>query len=344
MRSLLGTLLLVAACGGSSSGQPGDDVVGGDDVQGQDAGDDGGGPGIDAGDGSDAGPGSDAGEVVISNCAAGTWCTEAAPAGVTAELRGVYAADANHVFAVGKGGVILLRTDAAWTSMTSGTTKDLNGVWAASATDAWAVGAGGTVLHWNGTSWSASAGVVASTTNTAIWGSSTTDVWVSCTAQMQHWNGTTWSTGNLSATPNDLDGSSSTDVWSGGDNTGVLHYAAGWTGSSPAATAPSGVGANVYSIEAMAANDVWACGAGCAHWNGTAWTTANTNLISFAQMYGTATDRVFGVSQNDIGFWNGTSWSVTTPTGLTASLRSVTGAGPHTWTVGTGAAILYHHD
>ncbi|CAN5906612.1 hypothetical protein BH11MYX2_BH11MYX2_29930 [soil metagenome] len=345
MRSLLASLLFLAACGGSNSGQGTGDDVSGDDVQGTDAGGDA--PTSDAGGATDAANGSDGGETPISDCPAGTWCIEAVPQGVTQDLQSVSAADANHVFAVGNGGVILLRTSGAWTKMTSGTTEDFRGVWAASATDAWAVGHNSVIRHWNGTAWSSVTGVVTGIDNSAVWGSGPNDVWVTGTATIQHWDGTTWTHSNLSATPIDIDGSATSDIWMGGENTGVIHYTAAWTGATQPAHSTqvvTGVGATVFSAEAITPTDAWMCGAGCSHWNGTTWTTANTNLISFASMYGSATDRVFGVSQDDIGFWNGTSWTFTTPTGLSSNLRSVNGIGPHTWTVGSSAAIVYHRD
>ncbi|HEY4057551.1 MAG TPA: hypothetical protein VGM39_13125 [Kofleriaceae bacterium] len=347
MRLFLAPLLVVAACGGSSSGLPGDDAAGDDDQAGDagagthDAG------ASDAPPGSDASNSSDAGDTPISTCANGAWCIEQAPGGVTQDLQGVFAPDANHVFAVGNGGVILLRTNGAWQKMTSGTTEDFRAVWAASATDAWAVGHNGAIQHWNGSSWTAAAGVVANIANSAVWGSGPNDVWVTGTATIQHWNGTAWAHSGLGATPVDIDGSASNDVWMGGENSGIVHYTAAWTGASQPANStmvPTGVGSTIFSTEAITSTDVWVCGAVCSHWNGMTWTTANTNLISFAQLYGTATDHIFGVSQDDIGFWNGATWSFTTPTGLVSSLRSVNGVGPHTWAVGSGPAIVYHHD
>src|SRR5688572_15218115 len=83
----------------------------------------------------------------IPACPVGQWCVEAPPVDGAPLLHGVWAINAEDVFAVGDAGTILRRTNNAWTAMTSGTARNLRGVWASSSSDVWATGGAGTVLH-----------------------------------------------------------------------------------------------------------------------------------------------------------------------------------------------------
>ncbi|MHC4600687.1 MAG: fibronectin type III domain-containing protein, partial [Planctomycetota bacterium] len=79
-------------------------------------------------------------------------------------LRGVWAATATDVFAVGDNGYILYYDGNTWLEMNSGTTQALNDVWGTSLTDVWAVGAAGTTLHFDGNGWTS----VANTTSVPL--------------------------------------------------------------------------------------------------------------------------------------------------------------------------------
>ncbi len=70
-------------------------------------------------------------------------------------LRGLFAADATHLFAVGKEGLVLQGDGGgSWTPFANVPTHaDLNAVWGAADNDVYAVGNGGTILHYDGASW-----------------------------------------------------------------------------------------------------------------------------------------------------------------------------------------------
>jgi hypothetical protein len=69
----------------------------------------------------------------------------------------VWGADAQHVFAVGEGGLILQYDGALWRVVDSPPTQDLFGVWGTGARDVYAVGGvpgNGHIMHFDGLQWS----------------------------------------------------------------------------------------------------------------------------------------------------------------------------------------------
>ena len=90
--------------------------------------------------------------------AAGTWSAQTS--GTSNDLAGVSFVDANHGWAVGADGTILVTADAgaSWSAQTSGTSFfSLSGVSFVDANHGWAVGSAGTILATadGGASWSA---------------------------------------------------------------------------------------------------------------------------------------------------------------------------------------------
>jgi len=72
-----------------------------------------------------------------------------------ADLRAIWGASANSIFAVGTQGLIVHWDGTTWSKMTvPPTTSHLYGVWGRSATDVYAAGSLGTVIHYDGSSWS----------------------------------------------------------------------------------------------------------------------------------------------------------------------------------------------
>ena len=150
----------------------------------------------------------------------------------------------------------------------------------------------------------------------------------------EHWNDTSWSIVPTASTGGwlwDADGAASNDVWAAGD--GVLEHWNGSTWSSVAIPLPSGgASPRIRTIEAVAANDVYAAGWYTArtvertlllHWNGTAWSrlaTPNQGRRISTELWGVSIR-----SSSDIwtvgryldragehtysAHWNGTSWS-----------------------------------
>ncbi|HTR53434.1 MAG TPA: hypothetical protein VMJ10_22225 [Kofleriaceae bacterium] len=277
------------------------------------------------------------------SCPTGQWCSEDASLGATINLLAVWAADDDHVFAVGDGGTIVLRRCTGWTAMTSGTTQNLTGVWAANASDAWAVGDSGTLLHYDGSSWSPTSG---QTDNfTAVWGSAGNDVWaVGESGIGHHWNGSAWGSTPIGGTLLGISGSSSSDVWTTGESAVINHYTTSW--GMPTADDPAG-DELYFAVLAVSATDVWVTSAianketlvSADH--GASWTGHSTSGKVIQGMWARAATDIFGVASKDIGHWDGSSWTFVQPMGSTATLLGVTGTATDAYVVGTGATILH---
>lgn len=70
------------------------------------------------------------------------------------QLRALTRLDAQHVVAVGDGGVLLRKSQGDWQQeMPTGTARRLQAVWGRTNTDVFAAGAGGTLVHHDGRSW-----------------------------------------------------------------------------------------------------------------------------------------------------------------------------------------------
>ena len=76
------------------------------------------------------------------------------------QVQGIWGADANAIFAVGKAGRMLQSDGTAWRDLPRVTNQDLHGVWGSSANDVYAVGANGVRLHYDGTSWTTAPGTM----------------------------------------------------------------------------------------------------------------------------------------------------------------------------------------
>jgi hypothetical protein len=322
---------IVAACGGGSHGG-GSDAAGGGD-----------GPGGDAccdasGDAAVDAPG---GCVATPNCPSGQWCTETAPIASTVTLISVWAADSNHVFAVGNGGTILYRHCDAWSQLTSGTTQNLTGVWAASASDAWAVGDAGTLLHWTGTSWAATTGM---TDNfTAVWGVSACVVWaVSAAGNAFHYNGSGWtaSAPGPGGTLLSISGTGTSDVWVAGESSRVHHY----TGSSWGTAIDPATAGDYFAVLARSTTNVWITsaitGKETLQYNGSTWTPHGTSSNIIQALWARADGDMFGTAGKKIAHWDGSNWTTTTPA-ANQSLWSVSGTATDVFVVGSAATILH---
>ncbi len=134
-------------------------------------------------------------------------------------------------FIVGQAGTSLgLLNGSFWMPVTSGVSSDLRDVWGASADDVWAVGASGTLLHWRGSSWTlVPNGPDGGIPNElrGVWGSSAHDVWaVGAGGAIVHYDGAIWSIvqSGQSYSLNDVWGRSGTDVWAVGTSGRILHW------------------------------------------------------------------------------------------------------------------------
>ncbi|HEY1555290.1 MAG TPA: hypothetical protein VGF94_10705 [Kofleriaceae bacterium] len=327
MRALV--LVALVACG-SSHGTSGDgNHGGGDGPPGDGRGDSGGATGGDA-------------SPCMPSCQSGQWCAEDASLASTINVLAVWAADDDHVFAVGDSGTIVLRRCTGWTAMTSGTTQTLTGVWAASASDAWAVGDAGTLLHYDGSSWTATTGQTE--TFTAVWGSSGSDVWVvGDSGNVHHYDGSTWTPTAVGGTLLAISGSGPSDVWTTGEMSQVHHYTTSW--GVPGAPDPAGDAlyfavlarpGTVWVTSAISGKETLSSTDQGAHWTGHG---TSTNVIQ--GLWARADDDMYGVASKKIGHWDGSNWTFAQPAGSSATLLGVTGTATDVYVVGTGATILH---
>ena len=277
--------------------------------------------------------------VTLSTCPLGQWCVEVPqiPSPVPL-LHGVWAVSATDVFAVGDVGTILRRVNGTWIPLVSGTTSNLRGVWAASSSDVWAVGVGGTILRFNGTTWSTVAGVTSDID--AVWGSSATDVWLAGSGQVTHWNGTSFSATGFGGSMLSVSGTGPRDVWVAGENTFLHHFTGTWTTVNPGVGTSTFFAVLAISTTEVWASD-FTPNKETVHLVGTKWSTQKTGGAIFEGMSARASNDVWGAGGSWVGHWNGTAWTSAQTFGTNVSLWSVATAPGAAWVVGDSGLIGY---
>lgn len=314
--------LVIAGCGGSSA-MPGDDTPDPD------------GPGAD----SDGAPGdgpTTTGDAPPDPCAPNTWCTEPAPS-ANVLLRAVWAANLNDVFAVGDGGAILHRRDNAWTAMTSNTTENLRGIWGLSASDIWAAGDNGALLHYDGNAWTPQGNFTVDLHG--VWAAATDDVWITAGGSAKHWNGSQFSSSNLPGTVFAISGTSGNDVWATGEQAKVDHFTSTWeTGIDP------GAGTTYFAILALP-GETWIStftpGKETLRFAGGTWTPKPATGTTFQGFHGISGTDIWGAGQNDVGHYDGSTWTVEQPAGNAVQMFGIGGIGSSFWIVGSDSLILH---
>jgi len=163
--------------------------------------------------------------------------------GTTDRLNGIWGSNSSNVFAVGTPGCILRYNGSEWNAMDSSTTDVLSDIWGNSSSDIFAVGSDpfdytGTILHYNGGSWSVM-NTIPFTSRYAlysVWGSNSSDVYAVGTywnesagtldGMILHYNGSEWSWMTIMKSPvlNTVWGTSSSNVFVGGEDGTILHY------------------------------------------------------------------------------------------------------------------------
>lgn len=276
----------------------------------------------------------------------------------TLDLKAVWGAGANDVWAVGSNGLIVHYNGTSWTNQKSGVTENLTGIDGSSNHDIWVCGDMGSVLHWDGKTWS----VASSTPMTVllqVWVGSPTNVWavgldtyLAGAGYVKHWDGTSWVDGDDASTTSlwQVWGSGPDDVWLVGDapdGTGVALRGA------PNVPAEAGylfdtagyAGPPLRGVWGSGPNDVWvaAYSGDITHWNGTAWTSTPSAVptASLLGMHGSAKDDVWAVGLDGLAehFVNG-KW-VQTETGTKSTLWSLWSDGPNdVWVVGGAGTVL----
>ncbi|MCB9593379.1 MAG: hypothetical protein H6719_11665 [Sandaracinaceae bacterium] len=150
----------------------------------------------------------------------GAWVDEHRGSGQ--ELNGLWGADVDHVFAVGKD-VWLEREAGAWTEHAD--RPDAAGAWGSGPDDVWAAGRDG-LHHWDGATWT-SVPETASWVLFAVWGSAADDVWaVGAGGRVLHYDGAAWTTREAPTRQNLLAlwGAGRDDVWAVGQHGTILHF------------------------------------------------------------------------------------------------------------------------
>lgn len=257
------------------------------------------------------------------------------------------------------------------------------------------------IEHWNGENWSVlpvpEPANSAYSALTAIAAISANDAWAigsafqasrMSAALIEHWDGSKWSIatdpafqqgGMLTA----ITAISANDIWVSGGVSAVQGYTGApqnllaytlpratptsyflhWNGSQWQIVSNPGPAANVSSLSALSANNIWAAGSDSTgqaiteHWNGTNWTVihnpaatpgqATSATVTFASILalaandvwvaGEATDEQSNLSYQVVEHWNGQQWQA-----LPANhnddfgqLNSITGVAGKIWAVGT---------
>ncbi len=281
------------------------------------------------------------------SCPSGQWCTETAPIASTVLLQAVWAIDNNDVWAVGQGGTILRRRCNQWSVVDGGTTQNLHSVWA-SATDVWVVGDAGTILRYDGTTWTSITGVSTAQLN-SIRGASSSDLWVvDSSGDALRFDGTSWTTRGVAGSLLGVAGTGDADVWVVGEAAYVhqANDAALWTNTTawPLFKPEGNSGSSdYYAIVERSATNVWVASGSATtlQYNGSTWTAHSTGGTLFQSMWARADNDMWGAGQMKVGHWDGGSWTMSTPAGVTQALFGVAGTATDVYVVGGGATILH---
>lgn len=276
-------------------------------------------------------------------------------------LTSVWGANPSDVWAFGETGMILHRTQGAWTPYSMKTTTHLRDL-----ADFTAVGQGGTILRVGmlanyqprevptnaelravirngavlmaagtggtivrstdlGNRWAK----VSSGTTTdlnGLWGSGVQAIAVGQDGTALFFTGAGWfpmATNTLSHL-NAVYGFDLSDVWAVGEGGTALH----WNGSTPWTAFPTGVTGTLHSVWGLSPSDVWAVGAAglMLHWNGSTWSTEPTvtsrDLYAVGGKSSWPGNRWAAGASGTVLRWNGSSWELA-PSGTREDLHAV---------------------
>jgi hypothetical protein len=274
--------------------------------------------------------------------------------GTSSDLRAVWGAAPDDVWAVGDGGAALHWNGAAWSPTFTGGAASLTGVWTAHASDAWAVGtnpgdASPVALRWDGFRWApAMMPPRGRSAPRGVWGSAADSVWVvgapeSPDTAIARWDGARWTPEFLGAMrPPDLAqvaGASAFDVWAAGEGPLAFHRAAsGWE---PPVVAPRGVILN-GALCVTRDGALWAATTGNAvlRFAGATWTSFTPGLTRVRGLGCGQSDSVWAVGDGGrAARWNGAAWSSTAVP--RPALTAVWGANNgEAWAVGPRGTIV----
>jgi hypothetical protein len=280
---------------------------------------------------------SDAATVV--DCPRGDFCLESVP--TTEDLFGVWARSAADVWAVGRNGTILHRTDGTWRVVPSGASDVLLSVWAAPDSDAViVVGQNARFIRLTNetVTLSTSGGPVFN----GVWGFASDHFYVvnssgtvlrcdatSCVDKSTGVTGvlfTVW-------------GSGADDLWIGSLGNDLFHSTSGntWVLEDP----PS-ANDDWFAGWASSPTDVWAVGYTMERYDGTTWTTVDTSAFNYAfdAVHG-LDGRMWFYGLDGVSSWNG-STLVPVASPITGDIQDMHGADGVLWFVGDLGTIYVH--
>lgn len=264
-------------------------------------------------------------------------------------LRGVYAADPGHVWAVGDNGIILFFNGTGWSRQPSGTNVSLNSVSGADAGHVWAVGQGRSILFFNGSAWNAQQPPPGNPSGSLIDVDAldASHVWaVGINGEILFCSGSSWSAQN-SGSAESLRGVSAADaghVWAVGFKGTILFY----NGSSWAANPQSGTAEifDLNAVNALDASHAWLVGSmgTIDFYNGGKW-VRQSNISDEYDLYGIdAIDAGHAWAVGHRGavmFFDGSSWKVQ-DFGTSWTLAGIDALdSSHIWAVGQNGTVMF---
>ena len=229
-----------------------------------------------------------------------------------------------------------------------GSPPDLKGVYAAAPDAVWAVGEDGTIRFYDGVSWGGrGTGTVSNVDLRAVHGTGPDDVWaVGGFGLTYHFDGNAWTNvetprnANLEA----VWAVAPDDVWATGAGAAVLHYdGTEWREEEPHGLASS------YGIWVSDTGELWVAGSGIvAQYDGATWVRTESLEVPLYGLHG-AGEHVFAVGTAVATRFDGTTWTTdplrdgVTPLGVWVSASGEAwaagyqGGGP----MGRGGALLH---
>lgn len=284
----------------------------------------------------------------------------------TNNLRSVWAASSNNVWAVGYNGTILHGDGFTWTTVPVSTGADFMSISGYAANDIWAVGSQATVLHYNGTSWSTISTSPSSPFTYTSVSATGSGSFIAVADDNYLYQGTIYATGGTTISkvtqnggstpcynPSPLDAvwGSSPSNWAVGSSGAGTFYNGSCTNSTIG-------GGTLQAIHGSGLSDIWTGDntGNLFHYNGTQWLSVASNTTNpINSIWATGSSFAWVVADHSILDWNGSQWAVmsndnpasTTLHGVWAPTFSGAGDnGANTWAyaVGDSGKIVRYGD
>jgi hypothetical protein len=264
------------------------------------------------------------------------------------EMQDVWAFDADHALAVGQDGAVFRYRSGTWTRESIGSFADLRGVWAAGPNAVFAVGLDPLTqqpiaLRYDGTAWSALPAPVG-TFPRAIWGTSATNVYVvGASPNLLRFDGSTWTTAATIAPlgANAIWGSGPSDILLVGSS----GYAARFDGVSAVTPIASGTTRALVSVWGSGPNNyfVGTNGQEFHRFNGTSFTpvTLPGGLSAVFALWGTGPNEAFAVDfGGNVARFDGAQWQLLRTSSGRGFVNALHGTMARLFAVGPNGAVM----